>query len=304
MNARPSLAFIILHLLAASLLWASGYVFVKALNPVLAPFSLSAVRASVAALVIGGFIALSGGKPWPRSDEWRPWIVLGAIQGWIPNVLTALGLRTTTAGVGSMIQAAAPLVVALLAHLMFAEERLSPRRSLGLAIGFAGVAGLLAPALIGQGGGDAAGALFMVGVTLSYAFAGLIVSFFGGADPLRLAFGQQAFSALPSIALALIFDPTSKAMEPLPLTLWCLGIGIAATAAPMAVYMRLLTAAGPTRAALVYYLLPLWATMLGYVFLREEITLRQALSGAVLLGGVWLATNQRRATKGDSFLKV
>jgi drug/metabolite transporter (DMT)-like permease len=293
MSARPSLFFIILHLLAASLLWASGYVFVKALNPVLAPFSLSAVRASVAALAIGGFIALCGGKPWPRRDEWRPWIILGAIQGWIPNVLTALGLRTTTAGVGSMIQAAAPLVVALLAHLMFVDERLSPRRSLGLAIGFAGVAGLLAPALIGQGGGDAAGALFMVGVTLSYAFAGLIVRFFGGGDPLRLAFGQQAFSALPSIVLALIFDPSPKAMAPLPLAFWCLGIGLVATAAPMAVYMRLLTAAGPTRAALVYYLLPLWATILGYLFLSETITLRQALSGVVLLSGVWIATGRR-----------
>ena len=76
----------------------------------------------------------------------------------------------------------------------------------------------------------------------------------------------------------------------------------------MAVYMRLLTAAGPTRAALVYYLLPLWATILGYVFLREEITLRQALSGAVLLAGVWIATSRRtRATaeaKAQSFASV
>jgi drug/metabolite transporter (DMT)-like permease len=293
MIGRPSLFFVILHLLAASLLWASGYIFVKALNPVLAPFTLSAVRATVAAVAIGGFIALAGGKPWPRRNEWLPWIILGAIQGWIPNVLTALGLRTTSAGVGSMIQAAAPLLVALLAHLMFPDERLSPRRAFGLAIGFAGVAGLLAPALLDQGGGDATGALFMVGVTLSYAFAGLIVRFFGGGDPLRLAFGQQAFSALPSIILALAFDPPPNAMAPLPLAFWCLGIGLVATAAPMAVYMRLLTTAGPTRAALVYYLLPLWATILGYVFFEEAMPLKQAASGIVLLAGVWLATGRR-----------
>jgi drug/metabolite transporter (DMT)-like permease len=118
------------------------------------------------------------------------------------------------------------------------------------------------------------------------------VRLISGGDPLRLAFGQQAFSALPSIVLALVFDPAPRAMAAFPLALWCLGIGLVATAAPMTVYMRLLTAAGPTRAALVYYLLPLWAAILGMIFLREEITLRQALSGAALLAGVWLATRR------------
>ncbi|HLW93521.1 MAG TPA: DMT family transporter [Roseiarcus sp.] len=295
MNARPSLAFVIVHLLVASLLWASGFVFVKALNPVLAPFSLSAMRASLAALAIGGFIALTGGKPWPRGPEWGHWIALGAIQGWIPNVLTALGLRTTTAGLASMIQASGPLLVALAAHFLFKEERLTTRRAIGLA----GVAGLLGPALVGDGAGDAAGAMYMVGVTVSYALAALGVRLIGGGDPLRLAFGQQAFSALPSIGMALAFDPApSDAMTPLPLALWCLGIGVVATAAPMAVYMRLLTAAGPTRAALVYYLLPLWATILGYLFLSERITLQQALSGLVLLAGVWLATGRTISAQG------
>jgi drug/metabolite transporter (DMT)-like permease len=293
-SERPSPAFVLIHLVAASLLWASGFVFVKALNPALAPFSLPAVRASLAALAIGGFIASAGGKPWPRGPEWGHWIALGAIQGWIPNVLTALGLRTTTAGLASMIQASGPLIVALVAHFLFKEERLTARRVIGLAIGFAGVAGLLGPALVGDGSGDAVGDLYMVGVTVSYAIAGLYVRMIGGGAPMRLAFGQQAFSALPSIALAFFFDMSPPStMAPLPLTLWCLGIGVVATAAPMAVYMRLLTAAGPTRAALVYYLLPLWATILGYVFLSERITAQQALSGLVLLAGVWIATGRR-----------
>jgi drug/metabolite transporter (DMT)-like permease len=291
---RASFSFAISHLLVASALWASGYVFVKTLNPVLAPFSLSAVRASVAAAAIGVFMGFVGERPWPRAEEWRPWIALGAIQGWIPNVLTGLGLRTTSAGVGSMIQASAPLVVALIAHLAFQDERLTRRRGLGLVLGFAGVAGLIVPTLVGGDRADAAGALYMVGVTLSYALAGLYVRMIGGGHPLRLAFGQQTFSALPSIVLALLFDPAPKGMTPWPLVAWSLGIGIVATAAPMAVYMRLLSAAGPTRAALVYYLLPLWATLLGWLLLGESLALRQAVSGAVLLTGVWIAGDRRK----------
>jgi drug/metabolite transporter (DMT)-like permease len=94
----------------------------------------------------------------------------------------------------------------------------------------------------------------------------------------------------------LIFEPPAGAMDPVSLALWRLGIGLVATAAPMLFYMRLLTAAGPTRSALVYYLLPLWATILGVVFLSERVALREIAAGALVLAGVWLAS-RRRAEK-------
>ena len=52
---------------------------------------------------LGAFIVLRGGTLAPMRGELRHWIALGAIQGFLPNVLTALGLRTVTAGMASMI---------------------------------------------------------------------------------------------------------------------------------------------------------------------------------------------------------
>ena len=183
--------------------------------------------------------------------------------------------------------------------MIFHDERLMLRRIFGLGVGFCGVAGLAAPALAGDGTGDTAGVLFMMGVRVSYALAALYVRRIGGGDPLRLAFGQQAFSALPSIALTAAFESSAAAsMDPVSLTLWRLGIGLIATAAPMLVCMRLLTAVGPSRSALVYYLLPLWATIMGVVCLNERVTLRQGVAGALVLAGVWLASR----TKGETAL--
>ena len=45
-----------------------------------------------------------------------------------------------------MIQASSPLIVAVLSHLLFADERLSPQRFLGVVIGFIGMAILIGPA--------------------------------------------------------------------------------------------------------------------------------------------------------------
>jgi drug/metabolite transporter (DMT)-like permease len=193
----PSLGFTLAHLVGVSMLWASGFVFVKALNPVQGPFGISAWRAGIACLALGAFIALRGGSLMPRRGELRHWIVLGAIQGFIPNVLTALGLRTVTAGTASMIQASGPLVVALLAHWIFHEERLTPRRILGLVVGFCGVAGLAAPAIQGDGTGDAAGIALMMGVTLAYSIAALYVANIDGGDPLRLTSASRLSRRYP-----------------------------------------------------------------------------------------------------------
>ena len=66
---------------------------------------------------------------------------------------------------------------------------------------------------------------------------------------------------------------------------------------PMAVFMRLIRAAGPTRAAMTGYLVPTVATVLGIVVLKENLELRQIVGGCIILGGVFLVTTSQRAAK-------
>ena len=54
-----------------------------------------------------------------------------------------------------------------------------------------------------------------------------------------------------------------------------LALGLLCTAVPMAIFMRLIRAAGPTRAAMTGYLVPTVATIMGIIVLNETLELRQ-----------------------------
>jgi len=54
-------------------------------------------------------------------------------------------------------------------------------------------------------------------------------------------------------------------------------------------YFRLIDRIGAVRAANVTYLIPLFATLWGTLFLGEAVTLRLAIGGAIVLAGTALA---------------
>jgi drug/metabolite transporter (DMT)-like permease len=288
MSAAPTPFYIASRLLACSVLWASGFLFIKLSGPV-HPFALAAVRGSIGAATLTLLFLAQRKSIWPRGPEWRHWAFLGTFNGWGPNVLVAYALSQITAASASMIQAASPLIVALLSHALFAEERLTPRRAIGVLIGFVGMGILIGPAAFPESGVSATGALAMAATAVSYA-VGNVYARTLKEEPSRLALGQQIFSALPAVILALVLTgPTAFAAVPAH---WAplLALGIIATAAPMLLFMRLIRTAGPTRASMVGYLLPVWATLLGLAFLGEPVGLREILGGLVVLAGVALVS--------------
>jgi drug/metabolite transporter (DMT)-like permease len=281
----PTRAFVVSHTLGCSVLWASSFLFMK-LSAAMGPFALASCRGLIAAAAIAVFFVLQGQSLLPRGAEWRHWLVLGTLNGWGPNVLVAYALTQIATGTAAMIQAASPLVVAVIAHLMFAEERLSPIRLAGVFVGFVGMAILIGPAALPDSGVSPFGALAMVAVAVSYALGNVYARSARDTSPARLGFGQQVCSGFAATLLTLaVVGP--GAYEPLPETaLPLIALGIMATAIPIILFMRLIRYAGPTRASMVGYLMPVWTAILAILFLGESIGLRELLGGAVVLAGV------------------
>jgi drug/metabolite transporter (DMT)-like permease len=281
----PTPAFLVTHLLACSMLWASGFLFIK-LAGVVNPFVIAAMRGLVGATTLALFFLVQGRSLLPQGREWRDWLFLGTFNGWGPNVLVAYALTQITAASAAMIQAAGPLVVALLAHAAFPEERLTPRRLFGVLVGFVGMGILIGPAAFPDSGISLPGALAMVAVAVSYAVGNIYARGVRNAEPGRLALGQQFCSAVPATALALVLvGPGAFAAVP-EHAVSLVGLGVVATAIPILLFMRLIVGAGPTRAAMVGYLMPVWTAILAILFLGEHVGAREVLGGLVVLAGV------------------
>lgn len=289
--AEPSRSFISVHLLVTSIFWGSSFLFIKLMSGQVSPFAIAAGRGLLGAVSLALWLRWLGQSPLPRRHEIRHWLVLGATNGWIPNILTAYALIQLASGPAAMIQAAGPLVTAIVAHLIFAEERLSGRRLGGILIGLAGVALLIGPRLF-EGGATSLSVLAMVASMLSYAAGNIYVRAVPApaGDPMRLALGQQVVSGLSASLLALLFAGPAAFLPLRDHWPAMLALGIICTAIPMTVFMRLIRAAGPTRAAMTGYLVPTVAAVMGMLVLGETLELRQIAAGCIILIGVFLVT--------------
>ena len=287
--AAPTPGFMAANLLACSMLWSTSFLFIK-LSGDVNPFVLAAMRGLVGASALVLWFTTQAKSIRPDNGQWHHWVVLGALNGWIPNVLVAHALTQIGTAPAAMIQASGPLIVAVLSHLLFADERLTSRRFAGVLVGFAGMGILIGPAALPDSGIGAWGALTMVATALSYATANLYVRSIRHADPARLALGQQICSGIPATALALVVaGPSAFAAVP-GSAASLMALGIVSTALPILLFMRLIRRAGPTRASMVGYLQPVWTAVLAVLFLNESIGLRELTGGAVVLTGVALVS--------------
>jgi drug/metabolite transporter (DMT)-like permease len=282
--------FIALHLGICAVTWGFSFVCMKLMNGEVDPLTMSFARASIAALAMAAWVVALGQLPWPSRDEIKDWLVLGSVNGWIPNILVAFALERMAAGMASMVQSATPIFTVVIAHLLFADEKLTPQKLAGVVIGFGGMLLLLSPS-IGQGGGQMIAVAAMVGVVVSYGSGNIYARFRRAQRPERLALGQQGFSAIVSAAIAFPIvgvGATVTAFQNHGMLL--IVLGLFCTALPIAVFMRLITRAGPTKASMVSYVAPATAVLMAVVILGERLALVQVIGGGVIILGVALMT--------------
>ena len=259
----------------------------------IAPEAMAGARAGIAALLLCLLFAIRGDRIMPLAHEWGPFVVIGTLNGWLPNILTAFALTQISTASSAMIQASGPLMVAILAHFMFAEERLTRHRLLGVLLGFLGMGLLIGPDALVPGTHGQAGFFAMTTVAICYALGNLYTRRVRVIPPLRLALGQQLVSSVVALPLAFLLKGPEALSALTDHWVYVLALGSIATAVPISLFMVLISKAGPTRAAMVGYLMPIFATGFSIVFLGENVGPREWIGGTIILSGIWLATSKR-----------
>jgi len=106
-------------------------------------------------------------------------------------------------------------------------------------------------------------------------------------NPVVTATGHVTASAIFMIPMALIVDqPWQLPMPGLDVLGSVIALAIFSTALAYVLYFRVIASAGATNALLVTFLFPVSATILGTMFLGEEIALRHIVGMSVISVGL------------------
>jgi drug/metabolite transporter (DMT)-like permease len=206
----------------------------------------------------------------------------------IPFLVISFGERWISSSVTGILIAMVPLSIALIQRFFGVHERLGWWRCLGLGLGFVGVAALLGFGTI-SGPLGWAGVACMLIATLGYAIGPLIIQrHLSGLDP----FGPLAASL--GVASIVLLVPAVMALPvrmPSALVLASMAtLGVVCTAVAMLLMFYLVGHAGASRAAVITYINPAVAALLGISLLHERLGLGGIIAFALILLGSWLAT--------------
>jgi drug/metabolite transporter (DMT)-like permease len=280
-------------LVLTALFWASNMVLGRALGHDIPPFTMALCRWLVAALFI---IPQSLGDLKQYREQlvshWKILFTLGILGIGGYNTFAYLGLQTTTATNGALLNSFIPIATILLSWLLL-KKNLSIGEYLGIVISFIGVitivikGNLTGITQIQVNIGD----FWVIVAVIDWALYTVLLHY----RPKTIT-PQLLLSAMVIIGIVTLIAPVyweiNHLNHPLHFSpntiIGLIYMGIFPGYLSYVFYNRGVAEIGPGKASLFIHLMPVFGTLLAFVFLHESVHLYHALGIILIMAGIVL----------------
>ncbi len=292
-------------LIALTLLWALGQVGVKAVGADIAPLTHAAIRSFGASLVLLAWAWHKKVNLFQRDGSLGSGIVVGLLFGF-EFVALFPGIVLAGAARGTLLIYTSPFFVALGAHWLLPNEKLTPIKIAGLLAAFFGVGLVLADRLLLTQSTESFPFMMLLGFKVSAGFIGDMLCIVAAmlwaattlvvkattirhAPPIKILLYQIAVS-VPILAGAALFMGETGIQHHTAKLYGVLAYGIFVIAsASFLTWFWLMPKMSPTTMHTFTLLTPIWAVLLAGLLLNEPITPKLiAAVACVCLGIYWV----------------
>ena len=278
-----------LILLTLAVIWGGAFFFIGVAVKHVPPLTYVWLRLSIAAVAMWIYVKARVGSLGLPRQVWGAIVLLAILNNALPFALFGWGQTHIASGLASILNATTPIWGVVVAHFLTHDERMTPRKTVGVLLGFGGVATMIGPALLSNIGTNAVAQLACVTASLSYALAAVWARRFRriGVAPIAVTTGQLTAGALIMLPVSLIVDqPWTQPFPPVSAWAAISALALFCTAFGYVLYFRLIDHAGATNALLVTLLVPPVAIMLGAAFLNETLAPQDFLGLALIALGL------------------
>ncbi len=295
-TGHGSTYILVAYLLAAltMALWSGNWVIGRAVRGDVPPITLALFRWLAACSVLLPFAWKNAWRDWPVvRRHWKRMLGLGASGAAIFHSLVYIGLTSTQAINGVLLNSMGPVIIVLMAWIVVGDT-ITRRQAVGIAISFAGTVFLVSR-------GDLANLLAFrinsgdIWILCAMFFWGIYSLLLRdrpaeiGGDSLLLYTGAAAilFLAPASLAEYLLGQRITFSLN---LAASIGYIGIFATVIAYICYDTAVRRIGPGQTGIIIYLLPVFGAAAAIVFLGEALKVYHLIGFAIILAGILLST--------------
>ena len=297
-NKTPNLIieFALLGLLA--LLWGSSYMFIKIAVADFPPFTLIAIRVTIAAILLL-LIMFFRKERLPKDPKtWKMLFIQAIFNSIAAWTILVWGQQYINSGLASVLNSTSPIFVFFITLFITRHEPINNVKLLGACVGVLGVILIVGVDSLNGLGSEFLGQMAALFGAFLYACGAIYGKKFIHLSGLVTATGTMIWATICLVPLSLIIDKPWNLTPSPNAIIATLILSIFCTGGALIIYFRLVKTLGSMGVASQAYLRAGVGILLGIIFLNEHITLIIGFGLLTAIIGVVLINLPNRNSKG------
>ncbi len=284
MRQPKLLDYLLLVLLA--LIWASAFFNIKIATYSFGPVTIALLRVFFGAIPVLLLCYYNKIKIEAFSKDWHWFAMIGFINLVAPFFLIAYGIKSVQSNLAAILMSTTPLSSTVLGHFYTKNEKFNFIKTFGILIGFSGIIYLFSDNLLIDENNFLSALLILLGSTC-YVVGGVLTLKISKKKNENVTGSILIWAIIILIPLASLTEQPWNVEPSLESTISVIYLGLVSTGIAWLLRFRILVNNGLIFQSQVSYLIPIFGTILSYIFLKELITIKVLISLIAVCVGVY-----------------
>jgi len=276
--------YLLLTLLA--LIWASAFFNIKIATYSYGPVTIAFLRVFFGAIPVLLLCYFKDIKIEAFSKDWHWFAMIGFINLVAPFFLIAYGVKSVQSNLAAILMSTTPLSSTVLAHFYTKNEKFNFVKTIGILIGFSGIVFLFSDNLLIDENNFTSALLILLGSTC-YVIGGVLTLKISKKKNENVTGSILIWATIILIPLVSFIEQPWKLTPRLDSTISVIYLGLVSTGIAWLLRFRILVNNGLIFQSQVSYLIPIFGTILSYIFLKELITFKVLVSLIAVCIGIY-----------------
>ena len=283
-------------LIFLAIIWASAFFNIKIATDSFGPITIAFIRVLLGSIPLIILCIYKKIKIEVFSKDWHWFASIGFVNMVFPFFLIAYGIKEVQSNLAAILMSTSPLTSTLLAHFFIKEEKINILKIVGVLIGFAGIVYLFSDNFLINENNIFSALCILIG-SLGYVVGGILTLKISHKKNENVTASILIWATIILLPICFYFEQPWNYDPSLTSLISITYLGIIATGLAWVLRFKVLKDNGLVFQSQVAYLIPIFGVMLGYIFLKEIITIKVLVALLAIVIGIYFVKKSTYSKK-------
>ena len=279
-----------------AVIWASAFFNIKIATGSFGPITIAFIRVFLGSIPLLILCSIKNIKIEAFSKDWLWFASIGFVNLVFPFFLIAYGVKNVQSNLAAILMSTSPLTSTLLAHFFIKKEKINFLKVIGVSIGFAGIVYLFSDNFLINENNLFSAMCILIG-SLGYVIGGILTLKISNKKNENVTASILIWATIILLPICFYFEKPWNYSPSLTSVISITYLGIIATGLAWVLRFKVLKDNGLVFQSQVAYLIPIFAVILGYIFLDELITFKVLVSLIAIVIGIYFVKKSTSSRK-------